>query len=239
MEFVHVYNGDALAMSLQDAPWAKDTIVMREALIDGPVNAIVNESFWSTRAKFIAQNYQSEHISYREQVRLEISRIAQVNEPLCLWFENDLFCQVNYWFLLHLLFQQKRTHEVFRVYPPGAAPWRTFARITPSEAIRQFECRVRLSSADIEKGAALWSAFAHGDNKALQEYSSVASPAFEYLHELLKVWIASGTRAGIKARVHELGKSTKDFHELFSSFQRQFPMLGYGDLQVQNMLDSK
>src|SRR5688572_17976133 len=97
---VHVLNGDALK---ENFPLAGDIIVCREALVDGPVDALSFESFFEDRAAFIAESFDAEKDSYVNLVRNEFDRLANCNHEsaIHLWFEHDLFCQVNLWFILY------------------------------------------------------------------------------------------------------------------------------------------
>jgi hypothetical protein len=63
-------------------------------------------------------NYDVSFQLYEEKTIKEIEKITSIpdNAEVCLWFENDLFCQVNMWFVLSLLAENTML-QIFRVFP--------------------------------------------------------------------------------------------------------------------------
>ena len=56
---------------------------------------------------------------YREKTIPEFEKIQQIPETSCinLWFEDDLFCQVNFWFVVYLIQQSGQKHDIFLIRP--------------------------------------------------------------------------------------------------------------------------
>ena len=114
----HILNGDALLEQLPDSIEG-ERLVCRECLVDGDVQGDTLEELYATRAKFIGTHYpgETEEGYYAEAVP-ELNKIAAIpaGSNVYLWFEDDLFCQVNLWFVASMLPDEV---EVFLVRPEG------------------------------------------------------------------------------------------------------------------------
>jgi hypothetical protein len=97
----NILNGDSLAHSFPDAKIEGDIIVVREALMDGDLSGDSLNDFWRSRAKY----HGSIEAEYHNGVAKEFEKIinAPDNTEFNLWFEYDLFCQVNMWFVISII----------------------------------------------------------------------------------------------------------------------------------------
>jgi hypothetical protein len=91
---IHILNGDALVDRFAAANIQGTYIIVREALIDGPVYAKTLADFWELRAGYFSADNNAH---YYEVIVSEFEKLKQVNkdDAIHLWFEDDLFCQVN------------------------------------------------------------------------------------------------------------------------------------------------
>ncbi|MBL4704861.1 MAG: DUF1835 domain-containing protein, partial [Flavobacteriales bacterium] len=115
----HILNGDSLKDQFPDNI-SGEIIVARECLVDGNVNGLDLAELFQTRARFISQNYDgyTAHDYYEKSVpefqkMQDITSDADIN----LWFEDDLFCQVNFWFVIHLLSSSIQDNRIFLIRP--------------------------------------------------------------------------------------------------------------------------
>lgn len=238
---LHILNGDQLAQRLQGASFFKSYLVFREALIVGPVQGVNLDKFWENRAEFIASNYGVTKEEYRQKTILEIERLDAVREKMeiCLWFEDDLFCQVNLWFLLSLITKKPRL-KLFRVFPPISTPenrWAGFGQADLNSIEDCYQARVPLTASDVALGTALWQAYSAKDWNAFKNLSLQSSPCFQYLEEVGQAQLDRLTAAdgmGKPERIlHEIiASGVTDFSQLFQKFNRQAGIYGFGDLQV-------
>lgn len=97
----NILNGDALAYSFPDAKIEGEIIVVREGLIDGDLSGNNLDDFWQSRAKYL----QLTTTEYHNNVVKEFEKImaAPDDSTFNLWFEYDLFCQVNMWFVISII----------------------------------------------------------------------------------------------------------------------------------------
>ena len=110
----NILNGDSLAYSFPDAKIEGNIIVIREGLIDGTLSGDNLHDFWQSRAKYL----EITETEYNDSVVNEFEKIinAPAHSTFNLWFEYDLFCQVNMWFVLSIINSLHRKKKVFAVY---------------------------------------------------------------------------------------------------------------------------
>ena len=236
---VHVLPGDALAGEFKKTNIKGDVIVCRECLIVGPVDAETTQKFWDERAAFILAEYGEDAIIYHETVADELERLADVESgsEVNLWFEYELFCSVNLWFSLSML--KGSDAMVYRVEPNVLAPqhrWKGFGELKPADLAKCLKDRNELTAEDLKLGADLWQAFRTDDHRSLKELSTSTSPAFPYLAEVCDAAIERDIRP-IEVLREIQKEGITEFADIFAEFQKRAGVYGYGDLQVQRLLD--
>ena len=101
---LHITNGDSFTTRLRTMPIKGDIITWREMLCEGKTLASVgSESFWKTRFEFLNKNYKVSKSWFVEKTLKEYRSLCnhKQQDQIVLWFEYDLFCQVNGTQLLH------------------------------------------------------------------------------------------------------------------------------------------
>lgn len=237
---VHIANGDALAGTLRESTILGQLIVCREALIDGPVSSDTMEDFWQERARYIQEVFQASHADYFDSVKSEYDRIDSLNtdDDVCLWFEHDLFCQANMWFIVSLL-EKRRITNVYRVSPLPRlnTKWEGFGRHTADDLKACLTNRVTLTAGDFKLGNDLWNAYRKSDTGMLLFLGGSLSPCFPRLDEVCKAEADRKRNARPEKVLREIiSKGNSEFHEIFRQFSQREAIYGFGDAQVQLML---
>lgn len=237
---IHVLAGDALAGDFKNCAIEGEVIVCRECLVEGDVKAESLEDFWQIRAGFIADSYGGSKEDYFSGVKDEFEKLknlAASGAEINLWFEYELFCQVNLWFCLYLLRESEA--KVFRVAPvvrEESEIWKGFGSLESEDLERCFAGRTRFTEKDILLGANLWKAYQTADHEALERLSETKSECFPYLKEVCRAEIEKTSRPRkVLQGIIETGKT--DFAEIFPEFSAQAGVYGFGDSQVQRILD--
>ena len=98
MHTYHILNGDALHEQFPTTLKEEKIIIFREMLMDGPLSEVLDISFYNKRSDYI-DALAGEDAQYIELVRPQIDQIKNLpdDSTAYLWFEQDLFCQVNFW----------------------------------------------------------------------------------------------------------------------------------------------
>lgn len=236
---VHVLPGDALAEDFKATGIGGEIIVCRECLVEGEVRAENLEEFWQTRAAFIGDAYEAGREKYFSAVRGEFEKLenlARKGSEINLWFEYELFCQVNLWFTLYFL--QASEAKIFRVAPSVRARedvWKGFGGLSAEDLEKCFADRIEFSAVDRQLGADLWKAFQNADTAALERLSKNESPAFPYLKEVGRAEIEKASRPRqILKEIMANGKT--DFAQIFPEFSARAGVYGFGDAQVKRIL---
>lgn len=236
----HVLPGDAQVEEFQAAGIDGEIIVFREALITGPTDADDLDSFWSQRASYILAEYGEDEIEYHDKVAREISRLADVgkDDEVNLWFEYELFCSVNMWFCLWML--RESGAEIYRVEPigiDGADRWNGFAGFDADALKAAAELRTKFEADDIGCGAALWAAYRDSDHSKLDKIATrCARDCFPYLGEVAAAAAEQDIRPLEVIREIKAG-GEDDFAKIFAEFKKRAGVYGYGDVQVQRLID--
>jgi Domain of unknown function (DUF1835) len=245
MATYHVLNGDCLAEQLRQTSINQDFIVCRECLIDGNVNSDNLNNFWKIRADFIVESYCETVDGYFEKVVKEFEILTNLpkNSEVCLWFENDLFCQVNMWFVLSMLPKQADL-KVFRVFPiiENGQLWKGFGNATLSSLENAYFSKVQFEQKDLDLGVNLWEAYQKRDLQNLKQLSKMSSNCFEYLQEVCQAHIDRFPTNNSLSRPEQLIKDilkskSMEFQEVFQAFSEKEGIYGFGDLQVKSIFE--
>lgn len=236
---LHILPGDAQVEVFRETGLDGEVIVCREALIDGPVNAADLTTFWKMRADFIEGSYGENANSYFENVVPEFEKLTGIKSgaEINLWFEYELFCQVNMWFCLHLL--RDTGAAVYRVAPvvrDEKTRWQGFGGFGLAQMLECFSERTKFSANDILLGTQLWEAYRDNDLKKLEGLAASESKCFPYLQETGQAAIERDTRP--KRILKEIIDSgATEFKEIFPAFAERAGVYGYGDSQVKAILN--
>ena len=158
----NILNGDSLAYAFPDTGIDGELVIFREALVDGDLSGDNLRDFWITRAKHIGLTEEE----YNDKVVKEFNKIMKANRDseFNLWFEYDLFCQVNMWFIISIINSlpvKKKTFAVYTSYLDRTNKqfWNGFGAANSDELKDCFYKRIYLTDAEVQFGSNLWKAF--------------------------------------------------------------------------------
>jgi len=240
----HILNGDALAYQF---PLEGEVIVCRECLIDGDLSGADLPAFFKSRAAYISGTFEEREESYYEGVVPEFEKILRISagSEINLWFEDDLFCQANLWFVFSLIAAGPDDLKIYRVFPEipeGENHWRGFGFPDVTLLHKAFAKRKRLTAEDLSQGRQLWGAYQSGDLETLKKLAAQASEGFNLLTEVVEAHAERFSADGGLGRPEKTVKKimetrTSDFHHLFSYFFLEEGIYGFGDTQVKAIYD--
>ncbi|MBN3583276.1 DUF1835 domain-containing protein [Algoriphagus aestuarii] len=240
---LHILNGDALA-SRFPSDIHGDRAIARECLVDGPVQAHSLEELWVVRDQFLTPDHHSNPAdNYFEKVVPEFEKIATVasNTKVYCWFEQDLFCQVNFWFVIHLL--EKHQGEVFLVLPEKADLRLGFTELDERQLEEHYRDARLLTKNQREVLANLWKMYQASHIDEAMTLSKQVSIELPFLLPAVQAWkdrIPHGEYPGKpKATIIQIIKDlgVDDFPKVFREFRNRIPIYGYGDVQVKRLYD--
>ena len=238
----HILNGDSLYHQMPERI-AGQQIITREALVDGSVSADSLDEFFQVRARFIAENYpEATSEEYFEKVVPEFERMMNIpdSSEINLWFEDDLFCQVNFWFVVWLLTSQGRTEKLYLVRPEKLTPY-GFAAYKPEQLPSLLEQRIHIH--DAKKLAELWEAYQHNELDILQQLAKELATDYPFIQDAIDAHIQRIPTKHSEGRPKETLKTimeeldTDAFGPVFQEFCKREAIYGFGDLQVKKLFD--
>ena len=244
MTTYHILNGDCLADQLRQTKINHDFIVCRECFIDGNLYADNITDFWTIRAEFIADTYKVSTEEYFIKTVSEFEKLKNLpdNSEVCLWFENDLFCQTNMWFVISILANYPKL-KVFRVFPiieNIADTWKGFGISNVEKLEQSYSSKIQFTVDDITSAKNLWSAYQNDELDKLSKLAKSQSNCFEYLEEVCQAHIDRFPIDKSLGRPEKLIKEiietkSKEFQIVCSEFAAREGIYGFGDLQIKNI----
>ena len=234
----HVLNGDALKSQLLQEI-SGEVIVMRECLIEGPVKAFSLEEFSELRSKFISTEYRQDN--YVDYTLPELEKIQNLSGGnVYLWFEEDLFCQCNLWFVCSLLYQKSVAVSLIL---PSKDLLQGFGGMNTDELNKAFHKRINLTGINVNQFALLWFAYRDQDIERLLKLGVQLHSEFPFVMTAIEAHFERLPNDNSPGEPHRIMKEIVlnsidiDFKQAFREFSSRASIYGYGDLQVRKIYD--
>ena len=238
----YILNGDSLKEQFPESLLG-EIIVAKECLVDGSVEGKNLTDFFKTRAKFISSNYDGyTEQDYFEKTIPEFQKMQNItdNSDINLWFEDDLFCQVNFWFVINLLSKSHQNNHFFLVRPKVHSQY-GFGGLNKSELISIYENRLELT--ELDKLAILWESYQDNDTEKLIKISRELKNSYPFILTAAEAHIERIPTNGDLGRpsqsliqiIEDL--ETDEFGPVFREFNKRESIYGFGDLQVKRIFD--
>jgi len=225
---LHLLNGDAtLAVFPSTLPGPR--IVWRDIMVEGPA---VDDG--AVRAGWLAPRLGVTPNEYERRWRKGLAELARAtaDDEVVLWFEQDLFCAVNLWFVIARL---PPATPLWLVFPPLGDTFRGLGTLTSSQLAELFESRRPLDREARAEAGALWGAYAASDPRPLAETRSALAFGDDAIRLHLGRFpsIAQGLDEIEAATLRTLRPGARAFADLFRAVTHTPPLHrhGMGDVQ--------
>lgn len=238
----HILNGDSLKEQFPESIQG-EIIVARECLVDGNVKGSSLAELFQSRAYFISRNYEGyKEQDYYEKTVPEFKKIQSITDDadINLWFEDDLFCQVNFWFTISLLSKSHHHNPIFLIRPKTQSQY-GFGGLNKSELISVYESRFLLT--ELDKLANLWELYQNDDTEKLLKIAQELENKYPFILPAVKAHIERiPTEENLGRPSQSLVQimkelETEEFEPVFIEFNKRESIYGFGDLQVKRLLD--
>ncbi|MFV1883793.1 MAG: DUF1835 domain-containing protein [Balneola sp.] len=234
---VHILNGDALLEQFPE-DLSGERIVLRECLVDGNVKGENLKELYEVRAGFLGiseEEYENHTVSEFKKIEA-IPNDFEIN----LWFEDDLFYQVNFWFAAHLLSESENRSPVFLVRPKVHTQY-GFGAYSSDELEELYNNRQEIIH--LKDFQTLWKHYQENSIEELTKLSKELSFDFPFLADAVKAHIEripdetseGRPKESIRKIIKEL--DSVEFGPVFREFCKRESIYGFGDLQVKRMFD--
>ena len=154
-----------------------------------------------------------------------------------LWFERDLFCQVNLWFSAHLLHKYTHVEKVSLVLPTSSLQY-GFGGMNTTELRQAFENRQSLKKEQIQALDQLWLCYRQQQYNQMVDIAKTFQTTLPFLLPAVKAQLDRLPDKDGLGHPEKLLRSlqkefqTTDFPTLFKAFSERAPIYGFGDSQV-------
>ena len=186
-DILHVANGHALTALIARAGIPGTLSVWCDVLHEGPVpGAISDDELTLVRAKYLAGSDASpdEVLAELRGWEQSIERLSEF-EQIVLWFEHDLFDQLNLIQLLDRLApRRKRGADVTLISIgsfPGRMTFKGMGELTPEELAPLFGTRQPVRDDQYELARKAWAAFRSADPRAIEHLLAGDTSALQFL----------------------------------------------------------
>ncbi|MGB0897181.1 MAG: DUF1835 domain-containing protein [Flavobacteriaceae bacterium] len=247
---LHITNGDSTTHLLQNIDINGDIITWREMLCEGKtVSDVGSELFWKSRFDFFSKNY---HISKKHFIDYTIKEFRNLckhksEQEIILWFDYDLFCQINMIAVISWLKKHKPKATISLVCPKHNTDSSILLSISDLDATQlqtTFQNRIELPIDDIEYADYIWQLYCADSPLQLQNITPPTSTVFTYIHDCIQTHLKRFPT--IKNGLNEIEnnilntvahKEFKSKKTLISHLLKTQGFYGFGDLQFEHKLD--
>jgi hypothetical protein len=240
---VHILNGDSLKINFPKDLFG-DKIVFRECLIDGNILGENFEVFFTNRANYIHSIIEEKNkINYKEYTLKEFYKVNKIDDivEINLWFEDDLFCQTNLWFVLFYLKEKKFQNNIYLVRPKITSPY-SFGNMSSDELINSYNKRTNIDKKSWQYFSELWKAYQQNNFNELIEIGNKLNTFSSFLIPVINAQIDRFNKTSLgrpKQTLLNIKKEfkTTDFNVICKEFNKREAIYGFGDLQIKLMLN--
>ncbi len=252
-KYLHVFNGDSSLNAFKTQDMEGECIVWREILCEGPtLQHIGCNDFWDMRSAFFESFFEVPPDTYRQKTIQEFNTLKNAikyfNEVI-LWFEYDLFCQINMIGLLSWLWEHRPKNVAISLICVGEIPGHHklmgLGEINPNLYPSLFQERIQLNQKDLLFAHSIWKVYNSNNHKELKTLANATPIAFNYLDDAIYAHFQRFPRVenGINEIEQFFLKTIQEKQpiaprDLIKSALQRHNFYGFGDLQYEKYLNN-
>ncbi len=246
---LHILNGDAIVDVFRETGLQGDILPWREALVTGPTPANLPLDEWITlRANHLAESCNQDFEECKTGLLSQENALlkATSHDEVVLWFEFDLFCQVNLLYAVDRLARQARkTTRISLVCIdsfPGIEPFFGLGQLNPAQMATLFEERQELSEDALDTVREAWKAYTAPAPDEICKVIAKKTAGLPFLKNAMLAhlarfpWVKNGLGQIENAAMDLIVGGVDEFRPLFPMFNELHPVYGFGDIQFWNHL---
>lgn len=212
------------------------------------VTNVGSEAFWKTRFDFLHKNYNVSKSWFVEKTLKEYRSLCnhKQEDEIILWFEYDLFCQINMLAVISWLKSHRRHVQISLVCSgneDNSDHLYALNELSDDHIKKLFKKRVELSQDDIEFADYVWQLYCSDNPIRLEHLTDFDQYQFKYLGEALKTHlrrfptIKNGLNE-IENRVLHVAaeQKPKSRKQLLGTLLSDQGWYGFGDSQYERIL---
>ena len=228
---LHITNGDAVAKTLGRSRLDGKLLPWRDALHDGPVPAgLALDELSRVRARFVSGELGAG--SFDDVLKQFVERDTSLRafrrfDEVVLWFEHDLYDQLQliqllHWFALRATATTRLTLISVGEYP-GVEPFHGLGQLDAEQLARLWDSRREISPQQLALGDRAWEAFCSERPLRIQQLLGEELSALPFLRAALLRHLEQfpSTREGLSRTERQILVALEEgHHELGALFRR-------------------
>jgi hypothetical protein len=243
---LHIVNG-LVTLNLLDRTELRGARVSGDDIFaEGPVvERLQTATAWRLRAEYLQRKFgipKDEYLARKEERDRSLKSFAY-HEEIILWFEADLFCQLNLLYLLDWFGRRdlgnSRLTLICPDEPPTSKHFRGLGGLNPKQLASLFEDRSEVSPQQLHLAKSAWAAYASPDPRSIENLLEEGTEELPKLFRALQAHLERfpSTRNGLNTIEHRTLDILKDgprkFPDLFSLIRSGEGVFshGLGDVQ--------
>jgi len=247
---LHIHNGDSTANTMREAGFPGEHFAFREALATGPTPQGLSKDDWvAVRAAYLAEQVELDAVKIKQELTAMDAALANLanHEEVILWFEHDLFCQINLIYLLDRFARQDihstRLSLICIGEFPGITDFRGLGQLSADQMASLFDTRHAITEAELSLGQRAWAAYCLPDPHNIEGLLSEDTSALPFLDNAIRQHLGRfpSVRNGLAAAENKLlgfiSDGVSDIGSLCSKFFAAEPAYGLGDSQIRRDLN--
>ncbi len=189
---LHITNGDSFTERLKPLKLKGDVITWREMLCEGQtLTNVGSENFWKARFEFLHKNYKVSKSWFIEKTLKEYRSLCnhKQQDKIVLWFEYDLFCQINMIAVLSWLKTHRKYAEISLVCSgkeDESDKMYGLCELSNEQLLDLYENRTILKQDDIEYADYVWQLYCSDNPIRLENLSDFKEYQFDYLSDAVQ-----------------------------------------------------
>ncbi|MEN8857439.1 MAG: DUF1835 domain-containing protein [Flavobacteriaceae bacterium] len=248
---LHITNGDSTTNYLKSLQIKGEYITWREMLCEGKTSIDVgSETFWKTRFEFLKSSYKITKKTFIDYTLKEYRNLCQKKnqQEIVLWFEHDLFCQINMIALLSWLKKYRNGEKISLVCSGdivGSEKRLSLSQLNKEQINTHYQNRVELTQDDIEYADYIWQLYCSDSPLRLETvYKFNPMSPFVYLTDAIAMHLKrfpsienglNSVENYIIQTANETDPSSKN--DLVSNLLKNEEGYGFGDTQYLQKID--
>ena len=248
---LHITNGDSTTNYLKKLKFSGDFITWREMLCEGKTTTDVgSESFWKNRFDFFKSSYKVSKKKFIDFTLKEYRNLCNKKESkeIVLWFEYDLFCQINMLAVISWLKTYRKGYHISLVCSgkiKGSKKLKGLGELTENQIHHHYKNRINLTQDDIEYADYIWQLYCSDSPLRLETvYKFNPMSPFQYLASAIEAHLLRfpSIDNGLN-KIENTILKTANSHNLTSKQQLVGKLIqnqetyGFGDVQYEHKID--
>jgi hypothetical protein len=213
-------------------------------LIEGPCPAGLTDDEWHrVRANHLSDAYGVDLEQCQREFADQEKKLKTFadHDEIILWFEHDLFCQVNLLYLLNWFsLRELKTTRLSLVCInqfPGFEDFRGLGQLSADQLASLFPARTSITASHLEFGSVIWQAYCSPEPTAIEKSLETDTSLLPFLRAALRAHlkrfpsVKNGLGAIENAGLELIHNGKNRFIDLFPAFIEAEPIYGLGDAQ--------